>query len=262
MSTEPRLPVSVCVIAGNEAARIRRALDSVAGWTSEIIVVLNDDVNDGTAEIAAEFGAKVFREPWKGFRDQKNSAAAKGNQPWLLNLDADEEVSAELRAALQDFFTDDHARCAGADFARKVWFLGRWITHGDWYPDRVLRLYRAGQGRWAGAAEHCAVELNGDRKNLNGDLLHYTNPTIASYVAKINYYADIYLQRQLAEKRRWSAVSAVFRSAWRFVRAYVFRRGFLDGYPGFFIAASTAYATLVRHTRLYEHLKSGPPPVR
>jgi glycosyltransferase involved in cell wall biosynthesis len=258
--SEPKLPISVCIIAGNEAARIRRMLDSVAGWTAEIVVVLNEDVADGTDQIAAEYGAKVFREPWKGFLAQKNSAADKCTQPWLLNLDADEEVSPELKSDIVGFFSSEPAQFGGASFPRKVWFLGRWITHGDWYPDRVLRLYRAGQGRWAGAAEHCAVKLIGDCKKLRGDLLHYTNPTIASYVGKINYYADIYLQRQLAEDRRWAALPAVLRSAWRFVRAYFFRRGFLDGYPGFFIAASTAYATLVRHSRLYEHLHSQPPP--
>jgi hypothetical protein len=99
----------------------------------------------------------------------------------------------------------------------------------------------------------------GESTTLPGDLLHYTNPNISSYVDKINYFADLYLQRQLAEKARWSAPAAVFRAAWRFVRAYFFRLGFLDGYPGFFIAASTAYSTLVRHSRLFEHLQPAQP---
>lgn len=109
--------------------------------------------------------------------------------------------------------------------------------------------------RWTGAAEHCVVKLS-------GDLPHYTNPAIASCVAKINYYDDIYLHRQLAEKRCWAAVPAVLRSPWRFVRACVFQLGVWDGYSGFLIATSTAYATLVRHTRPCVYLKSGPPPAR
>ena len=88
---------------------------------------------------------------------------------------------------------------------------------------------------------------------LRNDLLHYSNPNISSYVSKINYFADLHLQHQLAVGARWSAPEAVFRAGWRFVRAYFLRRGFLDGYPGFFIAASTAYSTLVRHSRLFEH---------
>jgi glycosyltransferase involved in cell wall biosynthesis len=101
-NTLPRLPVAVCVIAGAEAHRLHRALASVAGWTSEIIVVLNEEVSDGTDKIAEEFGAKVFREPWKGFVAQKNSAADKAAQPWLLGLDADEEVSPELCGEIQN----------------------------------------------------------------------------------------------------------------------------------------------------------------
>lgn len=253
------LPISVCIISGAEARRIRKCLDSVAQWTNEIVVVLNPEVQDGTDAIAASFGAKIHRHPWQGFREQKNLALSYATAPWVLALDADEEVSAELRKSITRFFNGDQRRFAGARFARKVWFLGQWITHGDWYPDRVLRLFRRENGKWAGSAEHCAVEVQGTCTTLAGDLLHYTNPNISGYVEKINYFADLYLQRQLAEKARWSAPAAVFRAVWRFVRSYFLRLGFLDGYAGFFIAASAAYSTLVRHSRLFEHLRSRQP---
>jgi glycosyltransferase involved in cell wall biosynthesis len=253
-----KLPISVCIISSAEAGRIGKCLASVAGWVGEIVVVLNEEVTDGTEAIAA-FGAKIYRHAWQGFREQKNLALSYATLPWVLALDADEEVSAELRESIVRSFDGGEPRFAAARFARKVWFLGRWITHGDWYPDRVLRLFRREGGKWAGSAEHCAVEAQGTCVTLAGDLLHYTNPDISSYVNKINYFADVFLQRQLAEKARWSAPGAVFRAAWRFVRAYLIRLGFLDGYPGFFIAASTAYSTLVRHSRLFEHLQSRPP---
>jgi glycosyltransferase involved in cell wall biosynthesis len=105
MITQQRLPLSVCMIAGNEAHRIRRSLESVTGWTAEIIIVLNDDVTDGTDKIAAGFGAKVVREPWKGYIAQKNSAAQKANSDWILGLDADEAVSPELRDEIQKLFS-------------------------------------------------------------------------------------------------------------------------------------------------------------
>jgi glycosyltransferase involved in cell wall biosynthesis len=248
------------MISGAEAHRIGKALASVAEWTSEIVVVLNQEASDGTDGIAVSFGAKIHRHPWQGFREQKNLVLGYAAFPWVLALDADEEVSPELREAIQRFFDRDQERFAGAQFARKVWFMGRWITHGDWYPDRVLRLFRRDKGKWAGSPEHCAVGVQGESTTLQGELLHYSNPNISSYVGKINYFADLYLQRQLAEKTRWSAASAIFRSGWRFVRAYFFRLGFLDGYPGFFIAASTAYSTLVRHSRLFEHSQPTPPP--
>jgi glycosyltransferase involved in cell wall biosynthesis len=247
------------MVSGAEAHRIGKALASVAGWTSEIVLVLNEEVSDGTESIAVSFGAKIHRHPWHGFREQKNLVLGYAAFPWVLALDADEEVSAELRESILRFFDRDQERFAGAAFARKVWFMGRWITHGDWYPDRVLRLFRRDQGKWAGSPEHCAIEVRGKSTTLPGELLHYTNPNISSYVGKINYFADVYLQRQLAANARWSAAGAIFRAAWRFVRAYFFRRGFLDGYPGFFIAASTAYSTLVRHSRLFEQLQPSQP---
>jgi glycosyltransferase involved in cell wall biosynthesis len=254
-----KLPISVCIISGAEAGRIGRALASVASWTSEIIVVLNQEVTDGTDQIAASFGAKVFREPWKGHIAQRNSAMQKATQPWLLGLDADEEVSAKLRdeiLALPAPFSN----CAAYSFPRCTFYLGRWIRHGDWYPDRCTRLWQKGKARSAGIDPHDSLRVDGATAELRHDLLHYSNPNISSYVLKINYFADLHLRRQLAEKARWSAAGAIFRAAWRFVRAYFFRLGFLDGYPGFFIAASTAYSTLVRHTRLFEHLQPAQPP--
>jgi glycosyltransferase involved in cell wall biosynthesis len=251
-----KLPISVCVISGAEAHRIGKCLASVADWTEEIIVVINPEVSDGTADIAAKFGARVFRHPFADFRDQKNLSSSYATQPWILSLDADEVVSPELHDAVTAFFANQPERFAGAQFPRKTWFMGRWITHGDWYPDRVLRLFQKEKGKWGGGSpEHCSVELTGPCATINADLLHYSNPTISSYVQKMNYFADAHLQRQLADGARWSAASAVSRSAWRFLRAYFLRRGFLDGYPGFFIAASTAYSTLVRHSRLFEHLR-------
>ena len=255
-----RLPISVCIISGAEAHRIARCLKSIAAWTSEIVVVLNSEVADETESIASSYGAKIHRHPWQGFREQKNLALGYATLPWVLSLDADEEVSEELRRSIFRFFAGDNKRFVAARFARKVWFLGRWITHGDWYPDRVLRLFQRELGKWAGTSEHCAVEVNGQIMILAGDLLHYTNPNISNYIDKINYFADLHLQRQLSDNVRWSASAAIFRAAWRFVRAYFFRGGFLDGYPGFFIGASTAYSTLVRHSRLYEHFHSAAPP--
>ena len=256
---ESRLPISVCLVSGAEAGRIGRCLDSIAGWTSEIVVVLNEEVRDGTEELVIARGGRVLRHPWQGFREQKNLVLDQATQPWVLGLDADEVVSPALRRSLEEFFRGDHTRFAGARFPRLTWFMGRWITHGDWYPDHVLRLWRRDAGRWGGSPEHTAIQLQGECRTLRGDLLHFSNPSVNGYVQKIPYYADLYLQRQLAENARWNAPAVIFRAAWRFVRAYFLKCGFLDGYPGFFLAVSTAYAALVRHTRLYEHQNQRPP---
>lgn len=253
------LPISVCLVSGAEEARIGRCLDSVAGWTREIVVVLNEEVRDGTERIIREHGGRVIRHPWQGFREQKNLVVTHATQPWVLALDADEVVSPELRREIESFFRNDYQRAAAARFPRLTWFLGRWIRHGDWYPDHVLRLFRRDAGHWAGSPEHTFVQVDGRVTTLKSDLLHFSNPTVNGYVHKIPYYADLYLQRQLAEGVRWKPFSVAFRAAWRFVRGYILKAGFLDGYPGFFLAVSTAYGALVRHTRLFEHAQPKDP---
>lgn len=247
-----RLPISVSMTAKNEAHNLPRSLGSVAGWVEEIVVVIND-CDDNTAEVAAGFGAKVIEHPWQGYRDQKKFALAQTTSEWVLALDADEEVSEKLRADISNFFQGEHRRFNGAIFPRKVWFLGRWITHGDWYPDLSLRLFRRGKGQWSGSPEHDKVELAGETKRLAGDLHHYSHPNLNSYTAKIGVFSDYFLERQLAAGKHWSWTDCLLRPWWRFFRAYCLRRGFLDGFPGYYIAKATAFSTLVRYSRLYEH---------
>lgn len=252
------LPIAVSMTARNEVRNLTRSLGSVRNWVQEIVVVVND-CTDGTEDIARTFGARVIEHPWEGYRDQKRFALSQVTAPWVLALDADEEVSDALREEIQRFFQGDHEHYAGAMFPRKVWFMGRWITHGDWYPDWSLRLFRKGRGQWEGSPEHDKIVLQGECRRLRGDLLHYSNPTLLSHVEKIGVFSDYFLQRQIAQGRCWSAFETVFRPWWRFFRAYVLRRGFLDGYPGYYIAKATAFATLVRYSRLYEHEKGDGP---
>jgi glycosyltransferase involved in cell wall biosynthesis len=225
----------------------------VQGWVSEIVVLLNDTTDDSAA-IAGRHGARVVEAEWLGFRETKNSALAKATQPWVLSLDADEEVSSALRDEIIRFFSErgGSTRFAGADFPRKSWFLGRWITHGDWYPDRCLRLFRADAGRWGGDPAHTHVLVQGQVDHLHSDMHHYSYPTLPDQIWKMSRQSDDFLRYQSVVGRRWSLGHALFRPTWRFLRAYVLRCGFLDGYPGFYIAASTAFGTLLRYSRLYE----------
>ncbi len=252
-------PLSISVITRNEAVNLGRCLASVAGLAAEI-VVMDSGSTDATAEIAARHGVRWLHQDWLGYRDQKQAALEQCTQPWVLALDADEEVSPAMRQDILTFFENHAARHDGASFPRKVWFLGRWITHGDWYPDRKLRLVRRECARWGGSPEHDKLEVPGGVQACAGDLHHFSFPTMARYVEKINIFADEYLKRQLAEGKQWSLAETLFRPAWRFVRAYGLRRGFLDGFPGLWIAWSTAYQTFVRHSRLYEHRHQGQPP--
>jgi glycosyltransferase involved in cell wall biosynthesis len=256
------LPVSVVIIAKNEARTLPRGLASVRGWVAEMIVVLND-TTDASETVARQAGAQVHHLPWRGYRDSKNAALELATQPWILSLDADEEVSPALRAELAAFLgRADLERFVAARFPRKVWFIDRWITHGDWYPDLSCRLLRRGRVRWGGDEfVHEKIETgDGTVATLRGDLHHYSFPTLASHVAKINPFADLFIRQQRARGGRFSLSAALFRPAWRFFRGYVIKLGFLDGFPGFYIAWATAFSALVRHSRLYEDEHRHEPP--
>jgi glycosyltransferase involved in cell wall biosynthesis len=246
-----KLPISVCMISGAEAHRIGKALASVAEWTSEIIVVLNQEVSDGTDAAAAAFGAKVFREPWHGHIAQKNSAADKASQPWLLGLDADEVVSDSLRQEIIELFATGPAGAAGS-FPRRSFYLGRWIGHGDWYPDRCTRLWARGRARWGGVDPHDELLVDGPVMKLRHDLFHYSNDSIDQQISKIVPFSAAFARHRLQSGRSAGVMDLAFRPAWRFFRAYVLRRGFLDGWQGFYIASLTAFSTLTRYVKVLE----------
>ncbi len=255
------LPLSICMISGAEAGRIGRALDSVAAWSSEIIVVLNEEVADGTDKIAIQRGARVFREKWKGHIAQKNSAAAKATQPWILGLDADEEVSPALRDQIQATLNAP-GLCDGIaafNFPRRSWYCGRWINHGDWYPDRQTRLWRRGSARWGGLDPHDRLEVNGVVGKLSADLFHYSNESITRQIAKIAPYHEAFVKRRIAEGGSAGLFELAVRPAWRFLRAYILRLGFLDGWQGFYIAALSSFSTLTRYALVREAERQNQP---
>jgi glycosyltransferase involved in cell wall biosynthesis len=239
------------MISGAETHRIGKALASVAEWTSEIIVVLNKEVIDGTDTVAAGFGAKVFREPWRGHIAQKNSAAEKASQPWLLGLDADEVVSDSLRQEMIELFTPTPSGAA-YNFPRRSFYLGRWIGHGDWYPDRQTRLWAKGRARWGGVDPHDELLVDGPVTKLRRDLHHYSNDSIDQQISKIVPFSADFARHRLQNGRSADVVDLTFRPAWRFFRAYVLRRGFLDGWQGFYIASLTAFSTLTRYVKVLE----------
>jgi len=249
-----KLPLSVCIISGAEAQRIGRTLGSVSEWVSEINVVLNEDVRDGTESVCESYGAKVFREPWKGYVQQKNSVAEKASCPWILGLDADEVVSPALRAEIDGKLSDQeqYGPFAAFEFPRCSYYCGRWIRHGDWYPDRVVRLWRKGSAGWSGIGIHERWEVQGRIGRLHSDLFHYSYPTIHSHLAKIGRYADPFVEHCLEVGRGTSWLDLSVRPFWKFFRSYFLRLGFLDGWPGYYIAWVGAFSTVTRYANVCE----------
>lgn len=243
------------MIAGAEEARIHTALSSVSEWVDEIIVVINDSVTDGTESIARSFGAKTFREPWKGFIGQSNSALLKCSNEWILGLDCDEVVSDEMRDSIKYAFKNflQTGNSASAfSFNRRTWFMGQWIMHGDWYPDRQVRLFRRAQGRWGGKEPHHKLVMDGVRQHLRGDILHFSHRSLSDYHSKIQLFTDRFVAESAPSHAGSGGFSISARAAWRFFRAYVLRRGFLDGWIGFYLALSQAFFSAHRHWSLRE----------
>lgn len=247
-----KLPISVCLISGAEAHRIRGALESVAGWTSEIVVVLNTEVTDGTDQIAAEYGARVFREPWKGFVGQKNSVSDKATQEWILGLDADEVVPDALREEIEALLSGSSVPAAAYSFPRCTFYCGRWIRHGDWYPDRVTRLWQRGAAEWEGVEPHAYLRVDGAIGRLRQDLHHFSNESIDRQIAKIAPYSDWFVKHCLDKGRSAGMLDLAIRPWWKFLRAYFFKLGFLDGWPGYYIAWLSAFSTVTRYTKVRE----------
>jgi glycosyltransferase involved in cell wall biosynthesis len=244
------------MVSAAEAHRIGKALASVADWTSEIVVVLNQEVTDETEQIAKSHGAKVIREPWKGMIGQKASVAAKATKDWILDLDADEVVSDALRDEIQKALSQQslNGRVAAFSYPRLSWYCGRWIRHGDWYPDRQNRLWRRGQAHWGGVDPHAKLIVDGEVKKLRGNLLHYSNDSINRQIEKIIPFSEEFMRQHLARNAGSGPFDLAIRPFWRFLRAYFFRAGFLDGWPGYYIAWLNAFSTVTRYAKVRENI--------
>jgi glycosyltransferase involved in cell wall biosynthesis len=246
------LPISVSIIASNEERNLQRLLPNIAGFAEEIILVYNDCCDD-TVEIAKSFGVLCFEQKWLGYKNQKNLAIQKCTKEWILCMDADEVLSDELKQSIISFLSNKVSSiCNGASFNRCSYFMGKWIKHGDWYPDKKNRLLRKSMGAWEGGQVHEYLAIEGEIYHLKGDLLHYSYDSILDLPQKISVYAKQFAKQKMKNEKKVSNLQIWFRPLWRFVRAYFFRLGFLDGIPGFIIATSSFYECVVRYGRMFE----------
>ncbi len=243
--------ISVCITAGNEEANIRRCLES-ATWASEIVVV-DSFSTDRTLEICKEYTDRVYQHEWLGYIGQKNLIKDLATGPWILFLDADEVISKGLRdEIILEFESDNSEHFAGYEFPRLVRFLGRWITHGDWYPDVKLRLFRKDKGECGGKEPHDRTTVNGQVKRLQNPLYHYTYNDIRDQMATLNRFTSISAEGKFKEGRRFGYNDAIFRPFFRFIRCYFLKRGFMDGLPGLIIATFTAVGVFSKYVKLWE----------
>jgi len=238
----PRSTLSVTIITLNEADNLARTLASVR-FADEIVVV-DSGSTDRTVEIAKSFGAKVFSEAWKGFALQKNSAIDKCMGTWVLSLDADEELTAELQAEIRSMLDADEQITPPVDgywLRLRHVFLGRWMRYGGYYPDMKLRLFRrvtsSGVAHFTDRPVHESVQVAGRVETMKEDFLHHGYPNLDVYLEHMNRYSTLGA-RIVAAKGKTSRLWPAF--CWNvalvplltFVWNYVFRLGFLDGREG------------------------------
>ena len=243
--------ISVCITAGNEEKNIRRCLESVT-WADEIIVV-DSFSTDHTAEICKEYTDRVYKHRWLGYIGQKNLAKDLASNDWVLFLDADEEVSPALRDEIEkEFNSPTLSSYTCFEFPRLVYFLGRWIKHGDWYPDIKLRLYRKEHGECAGKEPHDKMVVCGKCKRLKSPLFHYTYEDIHDQLKTMNKFSSITSQSQYNDHRRFNLSQILLRPPLRFLRCYILRLGFMDGIPGILIASAAAFGVTAKYAKLWE----------
>jgi glycosyltransferase involved in cell wall biosynthesis len=267
------MQLSVVIITHNEEANIGRTLASVQPLVTDgkgEIIVVDSDSTDRTVEIAKSYGAKVFVEAWKGYAAQKNSAIDKATGDWILSLDADEELGDIAQAFIQDFLygsfgTELRALDRGLVFSRRNYFLGVWIRHGGFYPDKKLRLFRRGAGLFEERSVHEDIRLQpggkpfdpshhwGFHGNSEIDLLHHSYPTLSDYIEHMNRYSSLGAEMVVAKgKVRFSFANIVLRPLFTFIYNYIFRLGFLDGREGLLLHLYHAVYVSWKYAKAWE----------
>jgi glycosyltransferase involved in cell wall biosynthesis len=245
--SEP-LPLSLIVITRDAALELADCLASVP-FAAEAIVV-DSGSRDDTVAMAQRCGARVIERGWDGFGPQKNFAVAQAHYDWVLCVDADERVTAELGASIRALFATGTPPASAYAVARRNRFLGRWLTHGEGYPDWNVRLFDRRRARWSDDPVHEHVVADAPVARLRGDLEHASAESLEAYIAKQNHYTSLQAAAMHARGERASAWRVALSPAARFFRFYVIKLGFLDGIPGFAHIAIGAFASFLKYAKL------------
>ena len=245
-----RVKISACIITFNEEVNIRRCLESVE-WCDEI-VILDSFSNDKTLEICREYTDKIFQHKWMGYVGQRNLIREKASCEWVFYLDADEEISNELQSEILERLEGNMKNTVGYQFPRRVQYLGRWVLHGEWYPDIKLRLFKKSCGKSVGSEPHDYVVVDGVVKTLRYPINHYTYSGIEDHLKTANNFTSIAANEKFKKGVHCSWLSIFFRAHWRFMRGYILKAGFLDGKRGLLIAVISSFSVFIKYTKLWE----------
>ena len=244
--------LSVTIITYNEEENIRNCLEGVK-WADEIVII-DLGSQDKTVEISKEYTSKVFINPWTGHYQQKNFAIDNISNLWVFSIDADERVTLELRKDIEGVLTNPVFN--GYLFPRKNYFLGKWLRHGGWYPDRVLRLFRKDKGRFGGINPHDKVIIDGGRVGvINTPIVRLTYKNFSQYIAKQHSYTTISAEeivKMRDKKIKVGQLTLIGKFFTKFLERYIWKMGFLDGLHGLIAAIAASYFAFVKYAKVWE----------
>lgn len=247
------MEISAVIITYNEADRLSAALESVREVCDEIIIV-DSFSSDDTLKIARNFGARTVQLAFTDYSTQKNYANSLAAYPWILSIDADERISPLLAQEILAIKSNEPETVCGYTMRRKTWYLGRFVTHSGWYPDRKLRLFKKSMAHWQGIV-HERLILDGPTSALKGHLLHYTYRNISDQVARLNRYST-FLARNLIDRNIFILFLKLFYAPFfTFFRHYFLKLGILDGFSGLVIALVSAHGTALKYLKAYEAIR-------
>ena len=240
------MKITATIIAQDEERNIARAIESLR--CCDEILILDSGSTDRTMELAAKLGARVIEADWRGYAGQKNRAAEQATHQWILSLDADEALSEGLEAEIWNL------KKAGPRFdaytmPRLARYLGRWIYHSGWYPDRKIRLYDRGKAKWVGDFVHESVTSEGRVGHLDSNILHFTCDSLSEHLRTLDRYTTLAAQEVVANKVPTPLWRLIVDPPWTFIKAYLFQRGFLDGFEGLIISYMSAFYTFLKYSK-------------
>ncbi len=242
--------LSAVIITLNEEANIERCLKSL-DWVDEILVV-DSGSTDRTVEICEQYGARVLRTEWLGFGRTKHFAVSQARHDWIFSIDADEEVTPELRDTIRRILINPDPEVAYR-IKRYPYYLGQRVRFSGWQNDYPLRFFNRQSGNFNFKEVHEAVQFNGKVQRLEAPLKHFTYPTVSSHIQKMDRYTTLSVEETVQKQRSVTVVGAVLRAAFRFFKMYVLKLGFLDGRVGFILCFNSAFGIYLKYIKVWEH---------
>lgn len=236
------------MITKNAAGKLAACLSSLS-FCDEILVV-DSGSSDSTCEIARSFNARIIEKPWLGFGRQKQFAVDQASNDWVFCIDADEWVSTQLAASIAQKLKQPSAPVYR--MARRNRFLGKWLRHGEGYPDWSLRLFDRRSARWSDDPVHEKVLYAVTPGTLEGDLMHESAESLREYIEKQNSYTSLAAQQLFERGQSANALRLLGSPVVRFIKFYVFRFGFLDGMPGFAHTVIGCMNSFTKYAKLAE----------